>query len=92
MFLLRSTFVLVTALGSITAPFQCASDPDPNHRLEDTPSEALWHLARRFEAEGNAGAHQVTLEELVERYPTSREAERARLVLSGREVSDEPSE
>ncbi len=67
--------VLVAALA---APFQCASDPDPEHRLEDTPSEALWDLAERLENEGHRAARHSTLEQLIARYPGSREAQRAR--------------
>lgn len=74
--------VLLVALAN--APFQCASDPDPERRLEDTPSEALWMLAERFGEEGDPAARRTTLEQLVERYPSSREAERARLELEGR--------
>lgn len=72
----------------LRAPIQCASDPDPNRRLEDTPSEALWRLAERFEADGDEAARRIALEEIVERYPSSAEAERARVAL-GR--SDEPT-
>lgn len=81
-----ATLVIVLALAR--APFQCASDPDPNRRREDSPSEALWHLADRFHERGDDDARRVTLETLVEQYPTSREAERARLVLGGREGDD----
>lgn len=65
----------------LRAPIQCASDPDPNRRLEDTPSEALWRLAERFEADGDEAARRIALEEIVERYPSSAEAERARVAL-----------
>lgn len=81
------------ALGLVLglAPFQCASDPDPSRRLEDTPAEALWSLAERFRAQGDEDARRVALAELVERYPTSAEAQRARLVLEeGREVAPDP--
>ncbi|MEM9072727.1 MAG: hypothetical protein AAGE52_29750 [Myxococcota bacterium] len=74
------------------APFQCASDPDPNRRLEDTPAEALWGLAERFRAAGNEDARRTALHEITERYPTSSEAERARAVLDGREVAPDPRE
>ncbi len=73
-----------------SAPFQCASDPDPEHRIEDTPAEALWSLSERFRGEGNDAARRTTLEQLVDQYPNSREAERARLVLGGREVEPDP--
>lgn len=71
----------VALLLLLRAPIQCASDPDPNRRLEDTPSEALWRLAERFEADGDEAARRIALEEIVERYPSSAEAERARVAL-----------
>ena len=69
--------VLLLALA-LSAPFQCASDPDPEHRLEDSPSEALWDLAARLRREGHVEARLSTLQQLIERYPGSREAQRAR--------------
>jgi hypothetical protein len=75
--------LLVLALGR--APFQCASDPDPNRRLEDSAPEALWNLSEEFEARGDREARDVTLRHLVERYPRSRYARRAELVLAGEE-------
>ena len=64
------------------APFQCASDRDPERRLEDSPAEALWDLAERFEVDGNTGARETTLRQLVERYPDSSEAQMARMALT----------
>ena len=85
--MLRLTLGLILGL----APFQCASDPDPSRRLEDTPAEALWNLAERFRAQGDEHARRVALAELLERYPTSAEAQRARLVLEeDREVTPDP--
>lgn len=81
--------LLALTIGG-AAPFQCASDPDPNRRLEDTPAEALWNLAERFRAQSDEAARSVALHELVERYPTSGEAERARMVLEGRDVEPDP--
>jgi len=79
--------VLLLALAQ--APFQCASDPDPNRRLEDSAPEALWNLSQEFEARGDHQARDVTLRHLVERYPRSRYARRAELVLAG-ETPEEP--
>lgn len=73
---------------ALSAPFQCASDPDPEHRLEDSPSEALWDLAARLDREGHAEARRSTLQQLIERYPGSREAQRARDELGVTESSD----
>lgn len=84
--------VLTLLFGFVAAPFQCGTEPEPELALEDTPSEALWLLAERFRSEGQTEARMITLRQLTEQYPTSREAERARLVLEGREVTpDEPS-
>jgi len=73
--------LLVVLLSFLGAPFQCASDPDPAMRLQDTPSEALWNLAERFRERGQSEAREQTLREIVHSYPNSREAERARLTL-----------
>jgi len=73
--------LLVLLLSFLGAPFQCASDPDPARRMQDTPSEALWNLAERFREQGQAEAREETLREIVRSYPNSREAERSRLVL-----------
>lgn len=76
------TLVSVLLLASVTtAPFQCASDPDPNKRREETPGEALYGLAQQFDKEGDKAARIATLEFLVKRYPSSHEAETARVEL-----------
>ncbi|MEZ4339299.1 MAG: hypothetical protein R3B82_21975 [Sandaracinaceae bacterium] len=69
-------FALVIAL----APLQCGTSPR-GPEFEDSPGEALWDLSERFEAEGDEAARRRTLEHLIERYPSSRFAERARVVL-----------
>jgi hypothetical protein len=66
------------ALGiTLWAPFQCGTEPNDRPR-EDSAPKALWMLAEKFEHEGNAGARETTLHQLVEVYPNSRYAERAR--------------
>jgi len=70
---------LVVALGA--APFQCASDPDPDRALEDSAPAALWDLSERFRAEGDVDGRDRVLRYLVERYPSSRYARRAELEL-----------
>jgi TolA-binding protein len=62
---------------SLTAPYQCASN-DPARPVEDSAPAALWILAERFKAEGNAGARETTLRQIVDAYPSSRYAQRAR--------------
>jgi hypothetical protein len=66
------------ALGiTLWAPYQCGTEPNDRPR-EDSAPQALWMLAEKFEQEGNAGARETTLRQLVEVYPSSRYAERAR--------------
>lgn len=71
---------LVLALGAAVlghAPIQCARDPEPELREYETPAEALYGLAQRFEASGDREAWRRTLEYLVERYPNDRYAKMA---------------
>lgn len=67
------------AAGS--APFQCASEIDPQRRREEEPAEALYGLAEQFKARGERAAQVTTLRYIVKRYPSSRFAEMARLDL-----------
>jgi hypothetical protein len=60
-----------------TAPYQCKSN-DPERAREDTTGEALWQLCGRFAAAGDDAAARKTLDYLIERYPSSREAKRAK--------------
>jgi len=81
------------------APYQCGTEPNETPQ-EDTAPKALWQLAERFGSEGNADARNTTLNQLVDRYPSSHYAEKARQELglpsrennrrsSGSEKSDE---
>ena len=81
----------VLLAGGVSAPFQCASDPVPTRRMEDTAPEALWILGERFRREGNEEARRTTLRHLIEQYPSSRYAHRAELVL-GDDDDDEADE
>ncbi|MBL8605003.1 MAG: hypothetical protein JNK72_23950 [Myxococcales bacterium] len=65
----------------LLAPLQCPARQPPELAREETPGEALWGLAARFEAEGNTAAQRATLCYLVERHPNNRFAPRARAVL-----------
>ena len=72
---------VLLALGlTLWAPYQCGTEPNERPR-EDTAPAALWELSERFESEGNAAARESTLNQLVEKYPSSRQAEKARLAL-----------
>ena len=70
------------------APLQCSHDPDPSVRIEDTAGDALWDLAKDFEARGDHAASRHTLETLVTRYPSSRHTPAARDMLDGGTWSD----
>jgi hypothetical protein len=72
---------------SVTAPLQCARDPDPNARLEDTAGDALWNLAQDFRAKHNDAAANDTLRYLVDKYPSNRHAPAARDELQARGVT-----
>jgi TolA-binding protein len=69
--------LLVATLLLATAPYQCASDSS-DRPIEDTAPQALWILAERFANEGNAEARRTTLEQIIDQYPSSRYAQRAR--------------
>ena len=74
---------LAAALALLAgAPLQCPSRAPPELAREDSPAEALWGLAERFGRDGDLRARGATLRHLVERYPASRFAERARLALA----------
>jgi hypothetical protein len=75
---------------TLSAPYQCGTEPNERPR-EDTAPKALWMLAEKFQQEGNASARETTLHQLVEVYPSSRYAERARheLGLPSRKGSDD---
>ena len=79
----------VFALGASLlahAPLQCSREPEPELRRYETPPEALYDLAARFKAKGDDRAYRDTLSYLVERYPSSRFAIRAKDELSVRDA------
>jgi hypothetical protein len=77
--LLRAAMALGLGTGLLaTAPMQCGHTPDAELREDETPGDALWQLAQRFQAAHDTAGEKRTLEYLVERYPASRWASRAR--------------
>jgi hypothetical protein len=73
--------VFSLALGATLvaqAPLQCSREPEPELRRYETPPEALYDLATRFKARGEQRAYRDTLSYLVERFPSSRFAVRAK--------------
>lgn len=79
---------ILLASSASLAPFQCASQVDPDKRREEEPAEALYGLAEQFRAKGATAARVEALRYIVKRYPTSRFAEAARLDL---EALSEPA-
>lgn len=69
------------ALSYIVAPMQCPSTRPYEQRREESPAEALWALAERFDARHNREARDETLIFLLQYAPGSRFAARARIAL-----------
>lgn len=80
---MRAVLILGAALGLSHAPMQCQREPDPTLRRQETPGEALYQLSEQFKARGEEAAWRRTLEYLIARYPSSREAHMAREDLAG---------
>jgi hypothetical protein len=72
---------LVAGAASI-APLQCAHDPDPTLRREDTAGDALWALSQKFETEHDTTSAKETLQYLVDTYPTNRHVADAKLEIA----------
>jgi hypothetical protein len=71
--------VVLALCSALLAPYQCATaEYQP---LEDTAPKSLWLLAERFEKEGQTSAREVTLKQIIDQYPGSRYARRARAQL-----------
>jgi TolA-binding protein len=77
-----SRLLFVLCVSASSAPLQCPSTPPPEQAREDQAPEALWILAQRFSTHGDTQSSYATLRFLVERYPSSRFAERARITLT----------
>ena len=75
---MRGASVLFLSLLGAGAPWQCRSERDPALAQEETPPEALYDLAQRFRERGDHDAWRATLSFLIERYPSSRYATRAK--------------
>jgi len=64
-------FLLVAAAFAV-APYQCSSDRDPAHAVEETPGEALYQLAGELKRAGDRPGWRHTLRYLIGHYPSSR--------------------
>ena len=74
----RLTITVALLAGFARAPMQCGTRTRPETAREESPAEALWTLSERFGSEGNTAARTTTLQYIIERYPGSRFASRAR--------------
>lgn len=72
---MKSAVLALTA--ALLAPYQCATSKN-ERPLEDTAPKALWILSERFQKDGDEKARETTLHQIVEQYPGSRYASRAR--------------
>ena len=82
--------LVMLASSAIVAPIQCGHETDPALRQDESPADALWDLAQKFQdAHDDAGSTR-TLQYLLERYPASRwaPAARERLGASGSAPAD----
>lgn len=70
--------VALVSVALLGAPLQCRSEPETSERAYETPEEALYGLAGRFRRAGDERACKATLAYLIEHYPNSRFAVRAR--------------
>ena len=66
----------------LLAPLQCGAPPREHPEYEDSPAEAVWDLSVELGEAGDAAGRRRALEFLIERYPSSRFAERARVTLA----------
>jgi hypothetical protein len=69
--------LLAACLSLGFAPLQCGSG-DPEDAPSETPPEALYQLSEHFQKQGDEKARVETLEYLIDRYPNSRFAVRAK--------------
>jgi len=63
--------LVIAGVLSGDAPYQCGKPADRSVR-EETPGEALYHLAQKLKAEGDQQGYVSTLRYIVVRYPASR--------------------
>jgi len=67
--------VLTLLLG---APTQCPAHRDTRRERVEPPGEAIYGAAQHLADEGHTRAHVATLRYIIERYPGTRWAARAR--------------
>lgn len=86
---MKSAAALIFALLLGSAPFQCRTSEPPHS--EDSAPEAMWNLSEHFREQNMEEARRETLRQIIDEYPSSREAHQAQLVLDGRELTPQPT-
>ncbi len=76
-----ASVLLLLGIFARHAPYQCGRSPEATVR-EETPAEALYHVAEKLRAQGDERGYKTTLRYIVERYPSSRFAVAARADLA----------
>jgi len=66
--------LLVAALSALLAPYQCSHGSQGDRPIEDSAPKALHLLAKRFSSQGENGACETVISQLIEQYPSSRYA------------------
>ncbi len=79
--MIRGLALVILTASLSHAPYQCARSNDAALRREETPAEALYQLASKLRRDGDEHGYRAALEFLIERYPSSRWAETARVDL-----------
>jgi len=74
--------VFLLGVFSRHAPYQCGSRTTEASVREETPAEALYHVAQKLRTQGDEQGYKTTLRYIVERYPSSRFAVAARADLA----------
>ncbi len=78
-----SGFALLVPL-LLAAPVQCPANQEPRRERVEPPAEAVYRSALNLREAGYAQAEVETLRYLINHYPGTRWAERARLDLAER--------
>lgn len=73
--------VVLLGIFSGHAPYQCGRSQEATAH-EETPGEALYHVAQKLHSQGDEQGYKTTLRYIVERYPSSRFAVAARADLA----------
>jgi outer membrane protein assembly factor BamD (BamD/ComL family) len=84
-----ASVVVLLGIFSGHAPYQCGRSPEATVR-EETPGEALYHVAQKLHAQGDEQGYKTTLRYIIDRYPSSRFAVAARADLAEDASADAP--